>query len=632
MRRTFSLIFCALIAFQTFSQELSSFKKLELKDLSSFREQAGNWMIVGNVTMDPNVDIHHKEEPTEKKKRKKSKEEPPKAVTFQEGTGILLNMNDEEKKDALITNWEHGDIELELEVMIPKGSNSGIYLQGRYELQLLDSWGVKDPAYSDIGGIYRNWETDPDKIYMGKAPLTNAAKAPGLWQKIKLHFKAPRFDENGNKVANAKFVYVDLNGVRIHDNLEVPKHTGGPLDKNEVKEGPLMIQGDHGPVALRNIRYKFLYEPEINIKDVEFKSYNGEFTSIDDFYGKEPDNSGSGRLSALVSGREDNFGIVYNSHLNIKDAGKYEITLTYNGGARLKIGEETLINYPNPDQGNAKRSVTVDLDKGDTPFEIVYLKKAPWMPARLGFFVKGENTYPKALHAFDSYPPDQNNVSKILVETGNEPRLLRAFLDYNGDRSKRLTHTIAVGEPSGVNYIYDLKNGNMACVWRGDFVDATPMWHSRGDGSYKPIGAVEFLINNQELAYMSESKDFFPEKSDKNEWKGKGYAIDESTGRPVFKYEYKGIAVKDQIDPAANGKTIMRKVEFENIQNSEGLFFKLAEGSKIEKMADGSYAIDDKRYFLKVIQGNGASVREANGLQELIIPVSSGAIQYSVIW
>jgi hypothetical protein len=197
----------------------TSFKTLSLDDLSGFKQQSGNWSIVGDVTMDPSVDIHHPPatvQKTELRKTRKKKPEPvseaPKAVTYSPGKGILLNMNSETLKDNLITNFEHGDIELEFEVMLPKGSNSGIFMQGRYEVQLLDSWGVKNPKFSDIGGIYRNWETDPGKTYMGKAPIINAAKAPGLWQKMKISFQAPRFNAAGEKINNAKFISVELNG------------------------------------------------------------------------------------------------------------------------------------------------------------------------------------------------------------------------------------------------------------------------------------------------------------------------------------------------------------------------------------------------------------------------------------
>src|SRR5690606_8218941 len=139
-----------------------------LKDLSTFKSQAGNWQVVGKVVMDPAADIHMQEEAAAKKKKKKKNQEAPQAVRFENGSGILLNMNDDARKDHLVTNFEHGDIELEMEVMLPKGSNSGLYLQGRYEIQLFDSWGVKTPKYSDMGGIYRNWESEPGKIYMGK--------------------------------------------------------------------------------------------------------------------------------------------------------------------------------------------------------------------------------------------------------------------------------------------------------------------------------------------------------------------------------------------------------------------------------------------------------------------------------
>ena len=168
-------------------------QQVSLENLNDFEDQAGNWKTVGDVVIDRNIDIHDApkdEEKKSKKKRKKSKVEVevPHAVIYSAGTGILLNFDEGDQRDALLTKWEHGDIKLELEVMMPKGSNSGIYFQGRYELQLLDSWGVKNPKFSDIGGIYRNWESEPEKIFRGIAPLSNPAKAPGLWQKLAIHF------------------------------------------------------------------------------------------------------------------------------------------------------------------------------------------------------------------------------------------------------------------------------------------------------------------------------------------------------------------------------------------------------------------------------------------------------------
>jgi hypothetical protein len=144
----------------------------------------------------------------------------------------------------LYTEKNFGDCTVEVEFMIPKGSNSGIYLMGQYEVQVLDSFGRKTVGPGDMGGIYTV-----------AAPRVNVCKAPGEWQTFVIDFQAPRFDKDGKKVQNAKFLKVVFNGEVIHENVEVNKvHTGGGLSNQEAPEGPLMIQGDHGPIALKTVR------------------------------------------------------------------------------------------------------------------------------------------------------------------------------------------------------------------------------------------------------------------------------------------------------------------------------------------------------------------------------------------
>ena len=130
MSRLIRIIFCFLISSHILAQTT-----LRLDNMEAFRPQAGNWQIVGDVVIDRNIDIHDKHEsPTEPSKKKRRKEppppEPPKAVSYSAGTGILLNDNDDATKDHLFTVLEHGDIKLELDVMIPRGSNSGITYRG----------------------------------------------------------------------------------------------------------------------------------------------------------------------------------------------------------------------------------------------------------------------------------------------------------------------------------------------------------------------------------------------------------------------------------------------------------------------------------------------------------------------
>lgn len=144
----------------------------------------------------------------------------------------------------IFTEEKFGDCTIELEFMVPKGSNSGIYVMGEYEVQVLDSHGKadKDLTEGDLGAIYS-----------AAKPKKNLAKKPGEWQSFKIEFKAPKFDGD-KKTAPAKFVKVTLNGEVLHENVEMKGPTPGGLTGKEAATGPLMFQGDHGAVAFKNIK------------------------------------------------------------------------------------------------------------------------------------------------------------------------------------------------------------------------------------------------------------------------------------------------------------------------------------------------------------------------------------------
>ncbi|MBP3960609.1 DUF1080 domain-containing protein [Gemmata sp. G18] len=144
----------------------------------------------------------------------------------------------------IYTEAKFGDLTLELEFMVPKGSNSGIYLMGEYEVQVLDSYGKPDDKLT---------QGDLGALYSAAAPKKNVSKKPGEWQKFVIEFQAPKF-EGDKKTANAKFVKVTLNGTVLHENVEMKQQTPGGLTGKEHATGPLMFQGDHGPVAFRNIK------------------------------------------------------------------------------------------------------------------------------------------------------------------------------------------------------------------------------------------------------------------------------------------------------------------------------------------------------------------------------------------
>jgi 3-keto-disaccharide hydrolase len=152
----------------------------------------------------------------------------------------------------LCTDQSFGDVELYLEFMLAKGSNSGVYLQGLYEIQIFDSWGSTEPmTTSDGGAVYHQW-IDEHGVG-GSAPLVNAARRSGEWQSYQIWFRAPRFDASGKKSQPARFERVLLNGQLVQKEVDVEGPTRAARSIPEAAQNPLMLQGDHGPVAFRNI-------------------------------------------------------------------------------------------------------------------------------------------------------------------------------------------------------------------------------------------------------------------------------------------------------------------------------------------------------------------------------------------
>jgi hypothetical protein len=174
------------------------------------------------------------------------------------GDGVLIN-GKEGKCPSLITKRrDYRDVEVHVEFMVAKGSNSGIIFHGNHEIQILDSYGIKKPTAGHCGGVYPQAESEPAYHHIGggSAPRINAAKPPGRWQTMDIIFKAARFDESGKKTAHAKFVRVVHNGVVIQENVEVPYACGPNWDRKQFPQGPIIIQGDYGPIAVRNVRVR----------------------------------------------------------------------------------------------------------------------------------------------------------------------------------------------------------------------------------------------------------------------------------------------------------------------------------------------------------------------------------------
>jgi 3-keto-disaccharide hydrolase len=201
----------------------------------AWREDNRGWKIVGDVALTSDDSSRFDEKP---------------------GSGTFVSDGD---ASNLESREEYQDVDVRLEFMIPEHSNSGVKLSGRYEIQILDTYGAKDLSGDSCGGIYPRAEEEPSyhHIDRGVPPRVNAAKRAGEWQSLEIEFIGPRFDANGKKTSNAKFVRVVLNGKVIHKDVEVSAPTGAAWRLvKEVPRGPLLLQGDHGRVAFRNIQVR----------------------------------------------------------------------------------------------------------------------------------------------------------------------------------------------------------------------------------------------------------------------------------------------------------------------------------------------------------------------------------------
>lgn len=170
----------------------------------------------------------------------------------------------------IMTRDKYTDYQLHVEFKVPfmpgkRGQargNSGVFMQGRYEIQVLDSYGVPEPGTGEVGAVYSR-----------SAPLVNASRPPKVWQTYDISFRAPRYDENGRRWEQAR-VTVFLNGICVQNNTEIYAPTWGETFGKLSDPGPIVLQ-DHGnPMQFRNVWIMPLpakgpdyYEGKTTIKD-----------------------------------------------------------------------------------------------------------------------------------------------------------------------------------------------------------------------------------------------------------------------------------------------------------------------------------------------------------------------------
>ncbi len=619
----FSIVFfsCSFPAQAQMNESL--YTTITLQDLKEFKPTSGNWKIARDVFYDW-------------KEAGKAK--------ITSGTGIVVNDISDKAKDHLVTTMEHGDIDLELDFMMEKGSNAGVYLQGRYEIQMFDSWGISPAKTTDCGAIYERWDDKRPagkQGYEGHPPAQNVCKAPGLWQHYQIEFRAPRFDANGKKIENARFIKVVHNGVVIHENVEVTGPTRAAIFEDEKAVGPLVIQGDHGPVAIRNIKYKAYGQDKVTLSDLKLNAYEGRFSSLTELNAAKPVTTVNiDLLQHQGTETMDYYGGKISGTIHIPKTGQYFLNLHLkwipddtnptnpNGGGELKIDNKVVMSLDGKKTGRA--SAVLNLAAGNYPVELNYYKKFQHWYQQANDIVFGVEATGIAYTNLNSVLLYAEAVGAITVPVGQDPVMLRSFVNHKGEKK---THVISVGEPTGIGYSYDLSAGSVLQYWRGDFVETTQMWYGRGEPQLAvPLGSVIESSGRPTVAMLRDKSEAWPDSNATYSYIG--YDISK-TGNPIIKYSIGKTQIKELLSAEDSGHALAHTI---TVTSSDGaqVWCRIAEGSSITKLPNGLYAVNDKQFYIQLPEKAEPVIRDTSGTMELLIPVKSkdntGSLKYNIIW
>lgn len=592
--------------------------RIPLNDLSAFKNPSVNWTIEGGVTgsFDGN------------------------SLKPVAGKGVLLSTLRGPKyqaNDELYSVIEHGDIKISLDFMIPTGSNSGIYLQSRYEVQIYDTWLKKPIVDNFCGAIYHRWDESRGKGnegYEGHPPRQNAVKAPGLWNHLEIDFKAPTFDAAGKKVTNARFNSVYLNGILIHQNVELLGVTRGSISNQEVAKAPFRFQGDHGQVAFKNIAYEVFEKSDISFTPVTYEISEGV---VNNFKQSNPKMVASGTIplttQKIINAKRD-FLAKFQGKFTTKVADSYTFIGQWEAIGAVVVDNDTVIQgWHQPFEYVKGRK---KIAAGEHTYTILYTKDYNWRPNSLGVFIQKDQWEKQNMTERTSLL-DMVPVPLIEVKPTDQPTVQRSFIMYG---NKKISHGINVGMPDGLSFSYDLNQGGFLQLWRGKFLNATDMWHDRGEPQTSAAMGMTIQANDKfPLAFLSNNESEFPDSLTKDDLKFKGYKLEKylnKSGYPSFMYEYKGMKINDLTTPMLKSEGLNRHLTFAGEPNAvKQLYALLAEGTEIIEVANNRYGVDNQTYYVEVTASptNKPFIRESKGKKQLLMPlIGLKEVSYNVIF
>jgi len=297
-------------------------------------------------------------------------------------------------------------------------------------------------------------------------------------------------------------------------------------------------------------------------------------------------------------------------------------------GGELTIGGNKVARIDGKNGGVA--SGMLNLTAGDHPLMLAYFKTNTSRNNSISLSVEGQNV---ASTAFSSTPLRTfTPVGAITVKVGREPVMQRGFVNHQG---RKKTHVILVGEPEQTNYSLDLSKGQFLQLWRGEFMEATPMWAGRGETQLSiPLGSVIEFSSKPSLTFLADKSSVWPDSNATYNYLG--YDTNDA-GRPIFKYTLGQASVREYFEPEDSGRKLAHTLTVISGQETKEIWCRLAEGSDITRLDNGLYAVNDKQYFIELSQKEKPVIRTtAQNTKELLLPVKAknniGTVKYAILW
>ncbi|EWH08974.1 hypothetical protein DS2_14859 [Catenovulum agarivorans DS-2] len=412
------------------------------------------------------------------------------------GEGAIVNIssqgNDHPASNLLTAN-EYQDVHIEFDFNIGRNTWSGIYLLGRYRININNIYGKKNWWPGAMGGIHPRYDEEREwKQYDGVKATANPSKPVGEWQTLSIDFRAPRFDQNGLKTAYAEFINVKFNGVDIHTNQITTGPSQGSLFQNEATAGPIMIMGRNGPLAIRNL----------TIEERDFSSYQPQVAVKAEHQAPLDNKRGKPMLNLVEMGKKafTNKGCK-ECHEVKKDAQSVKTGPSLFGVFANKPTQLTVIDGSNQQTTEVTADFNYFVDSIRTStLHIATRKNADgsvknFFPIMPSFNAEAINqtelaalfAYMQNLNDADKKGPDyvwqpQPEKPYVLMEdltaelVSDAPRLARVNISKH--TSGRAFH---VGLPNHTNYTFDPRTLAIELIWSGRFLELKNEKQGRAD-------------------------------------------------------------------------------------------------------------------------------------------------------